>query len=202
VNWSTKIFFVVAMGAAVLRAAGDGELVARLRRRDPDALGELYDRYGRLIYSLILRIVANQAIAEELVQESFLRVWNRSEGFQEERGSLGPWVLTVARNQALDYVRSLEGRSSKRAVSVDDTEPPVAMNAAEERILDGIQLKKVRVAMERLNVNHRLVIEMAYFEGLSQTEMAERISQPLGTIKTWTRMALKSLREELGAVAS
>jgi RNA polymerase sigma-70 factor (ECF subfamily) len=202
VNWSTKIFFVVAMGAAVLRAAGDGELVARLRRRDPDALGELYDRYGRLIYSLILRIVANQAIAEELVQESFLRVWNRSEGFQEERGSLGPWVLTVARNQALDYVRSLEGRSSKRAVSVDDTEPPVAMNAAEERILDGIQLKKVRAAMERLNVNQRLVIEMAYFEGLSQTEMAERISQPLGTIKTWTRMALKSLREELGAVAS
>ncbi|MEO8658291.1 MAG: sigma-70 family RNA polymerase sigma factor [Bryobacteraceae bacterium] len=201
-NWSTKIFFVVAMAAAVLRAAGDGELVARLRRRDPDALGELYDRYGRLIYSLILRIVANQAIAEELVQESFLRVWNRSEGFQEERGSLGPWVLTVARNQALDYVRSLEGRSAKRSVSVDDTEPPVAMNAAEERILDGIQLKKVRVAMQRLNANHRLVIEMAYFEGLSQTEMAERISQPLGTIKTWTRMALKSLREELGAVAS
>jgi len=201
-NWSTKIFFVVAMAAAVLRAAGDGDLVARLRRRDPEALGELYDRYGRLIYSLILRIVANQAIAEELVQESFLRVWNRSEGFQEERGSLGPWVLTIARNQALDYVRSLEGRSSKRSVSVDDTEPPVAMNAAEERILDGIQLKKVRVAIERLSANHRLVIEMAYFEGLSQTEMAERISQPLGTIKTWTRMALKSLREELGAVAS
>ena len=190
------------MAAAVLRAAGDGDLVARLRRRDPEALGELYDRYGRLIYSLILRIVANQAIAEELVQESFLRVWNRSEGFQEERGSLGPWVLTIARNQALDYVRSLEGRSSKRSVSVDDTEPPVAMNAAEERILDGIQLKKVRVAIERLSANHRLVIEMAYFEGLSQTEMAERISQPLGTIKTWTRMALKSLREELGAVAS
>ena len=201
-NWSAKVFFIVAVAAAVIRAVGDSELVARLRRRDPDALGEVYDRYGRIAYSLILRIVSNQAVAEELVQESFLRVWNRSDGFQEERGAFGPWVLTVARNQALDYVRSLEGRSSKRAVSMDDAEHPVAVNSAEERILDGIQLNKVRAAMQRLNANHRLVIEMAYFEGLSQTEMAERISQPLGTVKTWTRMALKSLREELGAVAS
>jgi RNA polymerase sigma-70 factor, ECF subfamily len=176
--------------------------VARLQRRDPDAMGELYDRYGRIAYTLILRIVSNHSVAEELVQEAFLRVWNRADAFQQERGALGPWVLTVARNQALDYVRSLEGRSSKRAVSMDDTEPPVAMNASEERILDGIQLKKVRAAMAKLNENHRQVIELAYFEGLSQTEMAERISQPLGTIKTWTRMALKLLREELGAVVS
>lgn len=201
-NWAADLFFLVAMASAVVRSVGDGELVARLQRRDPDAMGELYDRYGRIAYSLILRIVSNQAVAEELVQETFLRVWNRAEAFQQERGALGPWVLTVARNQALDYVRSLEGRSSKKAVSMDDTEPPVAMNASEERILDGIQLKKVRAAMAKLNENYRQVIELAYFEGLSQTEMAERISQPLGTVKTWTRMALKSLREELGAVAS
>lgn len=201
-NWAADLFLLVTMASAVLRSVGEGELVARLQRRDPDAMGELYDRYGRIVYSLILRIVSNQAVAEELVQEAFLRVWNRADAFQQERGALGPWVLTVARNQALDYVRSLEGRSSKKAVSMDDTEPPVAMNASEEHILDGIQLKKVRAVMAKLNENHRQVIELAYFEGLSQTEMAERISQPLGTIKTWTRMALKALREELGAVTS
>jgi RNA polymerase sigma-70 factor (ECF subfamily) len=202
VNWSTKLYFVAAVAAAVLRSAGDSELVARLQQRDPEALGELYDRYGRIAYSLISRIVGNPAVAEELVQESFLRVWHRADGFHSDRGALGSWVLTVARNQALDYVRSLEGRSAKRAVSVEDTEPPVAVQASEERILDGIQLRKVRAAIAKLDENQRRVIELAYFEGLTQSEMAARISQPLGTVKTWTRMALKSLREELGMVAS
>lgn len=200
-NWSAELFFFAAMASVALRSAGDAELVARLQRRDPEAMGELYDCYGRIAYSLILRITGNPAIAEELVQEAFLRVWNRAGAFQPERGALGPWVLAVARNQALDYVRSVEGRSSKKSVPVDDAEPRVAINASEDRILDGIQLKKVRAAMAKLSENQRQVIELAYFEGLSQTEMAEHIAQPLGTIKTWTRTALKLLREELGTVA-
>lgn len=201
-NWPAKLYFVAALGAAVLRSVGESELAARLQRRDPEALGELYDRYGRIAYSLILRMVGNQAVAEELVQESFLRVWSRADGFRSERGALGAWVLTVARNQALDYVRSLEGRAAKRAAPVEDTDAPAASHSSEERMLDAIQLRRVRAALAKLDENQRRVIELAYFEGLSQSEMAARISQPLGTVKTWTRMALKSLREELGTAAS
>src|SRR5262245_57629276 len=95
---------------AVLAAAGDGDLVARLQRRDAQALAELYDRYGRLVYALILRIVRDAGIAEDLVQETFLRVWNRVHAFDAQKGSLGPWLLAVARNRAIDYIRSAGGR--------------------------------------------------------------------------------------------
>src|SRR5678816_223729 len=88
----------------------DETLVARLQRRDPQALGELYDRYGRLVYGLILRVVRDTGIAEDLVQETFLRVWNRARAFDAHKGSLGPWLLAVARNRAIDYIRSAGGR--------------------------------------------------------------------------------------------
>ena len=93
----------------------DPELAARLKRRDPQALADLYDRYGRLAYSLILRIVRDAALAEDLVQETFLRVWNRAQAFDEERGALGPWLLAVARNRAIDYLRSSDGRMARSA---------------------------------------------------------------------------------------
>src|ERR1700738_3511129 len=94
-----------------LHAETDMDLVGRLRRRDPHALAELYDRYGRLVYSLILRVVRDTGIAEDLVQETFLRVWNRVAGFDAQKGSIGPWLLAVARNRAIDYLRSTTGRA-------------------------------------------------------------------------------------------
>src|SRR3954464_3789282 len=97
---------------AIERGEGDPDLAARLKRRDPQAMADLYDRYGRLAYSVILRIVRDGATAEDLVQETFLRVWNRMQGFDCERGSLGPWLLAIARNRAIDYVRSSDGRMS------------------------------------------------------------------------------------------
>src|ERR1041385_295933 len=102
----------LALLQVVLRFKDDGDLARRLGARDASAMGELYDRYGRLVYSVILRVVRNSAAAEDLVQETFLRVWNRIQAFDQKRGALGPWVLTIARNRAIDYLRSLDGRMS------------------------------------------------------------------------------------------
>jgi RNA polymerase sigma-70 factor (ECF subfamily) len=182
---------------AILGAGADRDLVERLQRRDAQALAELYDRYGRLVYSLILRVVRDGAIAEDLVQETFLRVWNRVQGFDSEKGAIGPWLLAVARNRAIDYLRSAGGRE-RNALEFEETDHPALYTNMEQDLLQSDQTRRVRAAMEKLPANQRQVIELAYFEGLSQTEMAERMGQPLGTVKTWVRTALKHLRDELG----
>lgn len=179
----------------------DREVVERLKRREPEAMTELYDRYGKLAYALIYRVVRDVGVAEDLVQETFLRVWNRAQGFDGERGALGPWLLAVARNRAIDYVRSASGRMSRNSFELAETEHPSAFVNFEADILSQDQARRVRGALGKLNENQRHVIELAYFEGLSQTEMAERMGQPLGTVKTWVRTALKNLREELSEKA-
>lgn len=184
---------------AVLADEGDRDLAERLKRREPQAMADLYDRYGRLAYSLIFRIVRDTGIAEDLVQETFLRVWNRAQGFDSERGALSAWLLAVARNRAIDYIRSSGGRMSRSSFEIQETENPAVFRDFEKDVLHSDQVRRIRGALEKLNPNQRNVIELAYFEGLSQTEMADRMGQPLGTVKTWVRTALKSLREELGA---
>ena len=176
---------------------GDAELVKRLQRRESGAMAELYDRYGRLVYALILRVVRDGGIAEDLVQETFLRVWNRVQGFDAARGALGPWLLAVARNRAIDYLRSAGGRM-QNALELEETERPAVFVDFERQLVNSDRVRRVKVALQKLSENQRSVIELAYFEGLSQTEMAERMGQPLGTVKTWVRAALKSLRDELG----
>src|SRR5215469_13051550 len=177
-------------------AEGDAELVERLQQRDPQALAELYDRYGRLAYSLILRIVRNAATAEDLVQETFLRVWNRVQGFDAQKGALGAWLLAVARYRAIDYLRSAAGRD-RNALELEDVDHPSLFTDMEPGLLANDNVRAVKVAIGRLSAHQRQVIELAYFEGLTQTEMAERMGQPLGTVKTWVRAALKTLRDEL-----
>jgi len=176
---------------------GDPDLALRLQRRDPRAMAELYDRYGRLVYALVVRIVRDGGIAEDLVQETFLRVWNRVQGFDAEKGALGPWLLAVARNRAIDYLRST-GSRLRHALELQETEHPALFADFEKDIIQADRVERVKAALGKLSANQRTVIELAYFEGLSQTEMAERTGQPLGTIKTWVRTALKSLRDELG----
>ena len=95
---------------AELLAGNEQDLIERLHRRDPDAMSDLYDRYSRIVYSVIMRVVRNAAVAEELSQETFLRAWNRSGDFDATRGKIGPWLLTIARNRAIDYLRSTAGQ--------------------------------------------------------------------------------------------
>src|SRR5580704_12641319 len=136
---------------AIHAVEGDPELVARLQRRDPQALAELYDRYGRLVYSLIVRVVRDGALAEDLVQETFLRVWNRAQGFDAERGALGPWLLAVARNRAIDYVRSSGGKMARGAMELEYAERPAVFVNFEADVLSQDQARRVRAALQKLN---------------------------------------------------
>lgn len=178
----------------------DPELAERLKRRDPQAMADLYDRYSRLVYSQIHRIVRDAGVAEDLTQEAFLRIWNRVNAFDGQRGALAAWLLAVARNRAIDYLRSTDGRMARSGHDMAYTEAPVLFANLETELVASDRAKRIREALQKLNANQRAVIELAYFEGLSQTEMAERLDQPLGTIKTWIRTALKNLRGELGMV--
>jgi RNA polymerase sigma-70 factor (ECF subfamily) len=178
----------------------DPELAARIKRRDPQALADLYDRYARLAYSLIVRIVRDSGVAEDLTQETFLRVWNRAQAFDSERGMLGPWLLAIARNRAIDYLRSSGGRAALSTHEMTETEAPILFANLERELVSADEARRVREALTKLSGNYRTLIELAYFEGLSQSEMAEKLGHPLGTIKTWMRAALKSLRGQLGMV--
>lgn len=196
----------VSVALALLQVSlgfkNDGDLASRLRARDAGAMRELYDRYGRLVYSLILRMVRNSAAAEDLVQETFLRVWNRMQAFDQERGALGPWVLTVARHRAIDYLRSADSQMSAAALELDHLEHPGRFCDFEDRALSLDRARRLKDAFEKLTAPQKTVLELAYYEGLSQTEMAERLQQPLGTVKTWVRSALKVLREQLTEAAA
>ena len=196
--------------ALQMSAEHDEDLARRLQRRDPEAMADLYDRFGRLAWSLIVAIVRDAAVAEDLVQETFLRVWNRVHAFEPGRGALGPWLLAIARNRAIDHLRSLSARMDRNSFelgsgSLDSNlrEHPALFVDMEREVLNTDHARLIRKAIEKLSANQQKVIELAYYEGLSQTEMAERMGEPLGTVKTWVRSALKHLREELGqAVAA
>jgi RNA polymerase sigma-70 factor (ECF subfamily) len=169
-----------------------------LRWRYGKAIGDLYDRFGRLVYSVIFAVVRDPGTAEDLLQETFLRIWNRVQAFDAEKGTLGPWLLAVARNRAIDHVRSAGARAARNSFELEEREHPSLYIDSERQILNLDQAKVVQAALGKLNQNQRRVIELAYYEGLSQTEIAEKLGQPLGTVKTWVRSALRKLREELG----
>jgi RNA polymerase sigma-70 factor (ECF subfamily) len=184
--------------ALQMSAPQDEQLAIRLQRRDPDAMTDLYDRFGRIAWSVIVAIVRDHGVAEDLVQETFLRVWNRVHAFEPGRGALGPWLLAIARNRAIDHLRSSSGRMDNNAWELDVREHPSLFVDMEREVLNADHGRLIRKAIAGLNANQQKVIELAYYEGLSQTEMAERMGEPLGTVKTWVRAALKHLRESLG----
>jgi RNA polymerase sigma-70 factor (ECF subfamily) len=180
----------------------DEELARRLQRRDPDAMADLYDRFGKLAYSVVVAIVRDTGVAEDLVQETFLRVWNRVHAFEAARGALGPWLLAIARNRAIDHLRSSTARMDRNAYELDLREHPSLFVDMEREVLNTDHARLIRKAIAKLSASQQKVIELAYYEGLSQTEIAARMGEPLGTVKTWVRSALKHLREELGQAAA
>ncbi|MDX1982001.1 MAG: sigma-70 family RNA polymerase sigma factor [Bryobacteraceae bacterium] len=195
--------FLLSFLFAAFDAKSDAELIERLKRREQKAMADLYDRYGKLVYSVILKVVRDATVAEDLTQETFLRVWNRTQFFDEQRGAVAPWLLAVARNRAIDYLRSADGRMAKRSTEFDPAiEHAAAFVDIERDVVNSDRARVLRGAFQKLTPNQKIVIEMAYWEGLSQTEMASRMKQPLGTVKTWVRTALKTLRGELEEVHS
>ena len=180
----------------------DSEIAERLVARDPDAIAAAYDRYGKIAYSVFLRVTRDRTTAEDLVQELFMRLWNRGRDFDAAKGSLGIWILSIARNMAIDHVRSAQARFQTRLRPLDQTDPLLfSYHSQDPEFLLG-NAKAVQGALSELNDNQRRVLEMAYFDGFSQSEIASKLNQPLGTVKSWMRTALARLRTSIKAGVS
>ncbi len=173
--------------------ATDAELVARLAHREQPALVELYRRHGRRVYPLIRRIVTVESLADEILQDVFIRLWNRPDQYRPEGGQLIAWLMTVARNLSLDALRR-----EKRWRSHADLDDHVHHLVETSSPVDTDVASLVREAVESLPADQRRTVELAYFEGLTHAELAERLAEPLGTVKSRLRLAVAKLRKSIG----
>jgi RNA polymerase sigma-70 factor, ECF subfamily len=171
----------------------DEALVALVARADEDALAELYDRFGRIAYGLALRIVRDPALAEDAVQEGFLTVWRSAARFVAERAKASTWILTLIHRRAVDLVRREQPR---RAEPLEDA-PLGSGDDTEEEAWLRLRRAKVQEALKRLPDKQREALELAYYGGFTQSELADRLGEPLGTIKSRMFSGLASLRELL-----
>jgi RNA polymerase sigma-70 factor (ECF subfamily) len=172
----------------------DEALVLLAARSQQPALAELYDRYGRPAYGLALRILRDEALAEDAVQEAFLGVWRGAARFMPERGKASTWILTLVHRRAVDLVRHEERR---RADTLEHAPEPGG-GAVDEEAWLRLQRERVQAALRQLPDQQREALELAYYGGFTQSELAERLGQPIGTIKSRMFMGLARLRELLG----
>ncbi len=173
--------------------ATDHELMKRLVERDGEALGELYDRYSALVYSVALRVLRDTGAAEEILQDIFYSLWEKAERFDAERGKLAGWLLVMARNRAISRLRRRGPEQSEDMEKLAVALPGGIENDPGEQMLLG----RARKAIGELNEGQREAIELAYFEGLTHNEIAQRTGQPLGTVKTRVRAGLEILKRTL-----
>ncbi|MEM9771663.1 MAG: sigma-70 family RNA polymerase sigma factor [Cyanobacteria bacterium P01_D01_bin.73] len=174
----------------------DGELIERLQGGDTEALAELYDRYSGLVYGLSLRILGDRQEAEDLAQEIFLELYQQNK-YNPERGSLSSYLATLTRSRAIDRLRT---KGNRRQILTRWRQDMLKTNPtlpAEHASLQHRQ-EQVRLALEQLSDMQRQVLELSYYEGLSQSEIAERLQKPLGSVKSWARRGLLKLRDQLG----
>lgn len=180
----------------------DQILLARVANQDTQALDLLYERYARVVYGLALRMLGTSELAEDIVQETFWRVWRRSDSFKSARGSVAGWIYGIAHNLSVDELRRQRARPSP-VYDTDDN--PVLRDLVDERVdVAGAaaenELQRVlALALGAIGAEQRQAIELAYFGGLSQSEIAERLQSPIGTVKTRIRSGLRRLREVLAA---
>jgi RNA polymerase sigma-70 factor, ECF subfamily len=173
------------------------EMAALLRRGEASAIEWLYDRYARLAFGLAFHILKDASTAEDVVQEAFLAIWRNALRFDAGRGSLRAWLLAIVRNRAIDQLR---GRASAAAATYGpDTAPEAESMDAWEAMSLELERKQVREALASLPQEQRQTLELAYFEGLSQSEIAARMDVPLGTVKSRIRLGLEKVRSFLQA---
>jgi RNA polymerase sigma-70 factor, ECF subfamily len=180
----------------------DRELVARMRAGETKALAQFYERWSRPVYALVLQLVRDPDDADDVVEDTFYQAWRQASRYEPTRGAVSTWIVTIARSRALDRLRSrrrLREEPLTPVVSLDELTDPSyrdpAAGAEESEVRE-----RVADALRALPAEQREVLELAYFGGLSQTEIAERTGQPLGTVKTRTRLAGQKLRERLAAL--
>ncbi len=187
---------------AAAPAVADHELVARAAAGDERAVAALYDRFGAVLYALCYRVVGQRADAEEVVLETFAQAWRDAARFELRRGSVAAWLTMMARSRALDVVRARARRdriTTSAAADAPDGAPGMGRPASDPaRQLDhGERRRQVIDALDSLAPPQRQAIELAFFEGLSHSEIAERLGEPLGTVKTRVRLGMQKLRERL-----
>jgi RNA polymerase sigma-70 factor, ECF subfamily len=189
------------IGGAASAGANDATLLRRMSEGDERALGALYDRWSSAVHSLVLHIVRDRDEAEDVVEETFWQAWRQAARYEPARGTVATWLLTIARSRALDRLRAVR-RSREDAepvppeldVATGPTADPAGYTEAAER------RARVVAALEALPREQREALELAYFGGLSQTEIAAQTGQPLGTVKTRMRLALQKLRVQLASL--
>ncbi|ABU58126.1 MAG: DNA-directed RNA polymerase sigma-70 factor [Roseiflexus sp.] len=190
----------VRMPAADSSALDDEVLITRVARRDSSALEHLYDRYARVVYATALRMLRNTEMAEDIVQETFWRVWRRSASFAVGRGQVAGWIFGIAHNLCIDELR----RQRSRPITVQSEREEQAMfeqpDEQNDVVGEAIARERRRMilwALAQIPPEQREVLELAYFGGLSQSEIAQRLNSPIGTVKTRTRLALQKMRDLL-----
>jgi len=167
----------------------DAALLARVQRGDEQAMAMLFDRYSKIVYSVALRVLRDAASAEDILQEIFMQIWRNPAGFVTTRGSLGGWLAVVTRNRSIDTLRR-----KKPTEQVEEMQLPAAGNLADESERN-LMMEKARVVIAQLPAEQRKTLEMAFFDGLTHSEIAEMTGDPLGTVKTRIRSALLTLRK-------
>ncbi|HEV8670113.1 MAG TPA: sigma-70 family RNA polymerase sigma factor [Candidatus Limnocylindria bacterium] len=163
---------------------------------DADALGELYDHYGRVVFGVIYRMLGSPESAEEVAQNAFHSVWRQASAYRAERGSVRTWLLAIARNAAIDWRRSRANRMDRETV-IDESLALVDDVQVEDRVIASLRAQRVRAAVASLPLEQREVLSLAFWSGLSQTEIARRTGAPLGTVKSRVRLGMARLRERL-----
>lgn len=180
-------------GTANVASVEDLALLQQIQNGDQEAMGAFYDRYSKMVYSVALRVLNDASEAEDVMQEVLVQVWRKPGAFVAGRGSLGGWLVVVARNRAVDKLR-------RRKISdpIELFALPSSTNLAKESER-AILIEKIRVAMGSLPMEQRSALELAFFEGMSHSEIAAKTGEPLGTIKTRIRLGLIAIRKGLAA---
>jgi RNA polymerase sigma-70 factor (ECF subfamily) len=179
-------------------SAADRQALERMARGDHDGLAELYDRHARLVYSLALRVARDQADAEDVVQDVFTQAWRQAARYDPARGPVVAWLLTLTRSRALDRLRARRVRPwDAPGEDTASIEVPDARDGPDALAISAEQVARVRAALDRLPLMQRVAIELAYFEGLTHSEIAVRLEQPLGTVKTRIRQGLLRLSTDI-----
>jgi RNA polymerase sigma-70 factor (ECF subfamily) len=193
------VFLAAFTSSGPREVSPDATLLSRLLQRDVSAFEQLYDRHSRLVYGLVLRILQQASTSEEVVQDVFLQLWRNADQYDSSRGPFVPWLCTMARNRALDQLRLKSERQRRREDQPEELPSVVVAPDYEKAFDEKRRAERVRVLMASLTPQQKKAIELAYFEGLSHSEIAARLKEPLGTVKSWIRNGLLRLKEGLQA---
>jgi RNA polymerase sigma factor (sigma-70 family) len=196
--FSCESFFIFAsktqIAIPLTNTIAEPELIARLIKKDQSALDYLYDHYSGALYGVVFRILKKEETAEEVLQDIFLRVWDKIESYDPSKGKLFTWMINIARNQAIDKTRSKEVSKGRKTDDIDYLVNKIDMQEHSQLAVDAIGLKEVLL---KLSEDQRFIVNQLYLKGYTQSEVAEEFDIPLGTVKTRLRLAMIELRSIL-----